>query len=73
MAIYGYYTIDSDLIKDKSDSPYMNSKRLGKKLHREIAVLLDVSLLIFIVNEIIIDLTGSLGINILSIDSHVTE
>ena len=48
----------------------MNSKRLGKKLHREIAVLLDVSLLIFIVNEIIIDLTG---INILSIDSHVTE
>ena len=51
----------------------MNSKRLGNKLHREIAVLLDVSLLIFIVNEIIIDLTGSLGINILSIDSHVTE
>ena len=51
----------------------MNSKRLVKKLHREIAVLLDVSLLIFIVNEIIIDLTGSLGINILSIGSHVTE
>lgn len=54
MAIYDYYTIDSDLIKDKSDSfrklvfRNMNSKRLGKKLHLEIAVLLDVSLLIFI-------------------------